>query len=210
METEEIIVAIQEAAKTIATPNWAAILSVIISLFAVAVAGFVAWKQNKISEQQAKIMEQQNKIAIFDKQFELYDITTKCIQFAKGLSLSMGFDPKKVTLSNIRSTFLSAFSDTYVARDAIDQFEYMFYYQEACKIRKKLYQAEFLFSKEISQYLLSLADNLIYLICSDVFTESGVPFEMLVLNYTTSANALETDKILIKMKNEVHKTNMTV
>lgn len=214
METEEILVALQKAAETTAAPNWADKLSVVISLLAVIVAGFVAWKQygitkkqNELSEQQAKIMDQQNKIAVFDKQFELYDITEKCLQFAKGISLTMGFEPKTVTLSNIRSTFLGTFSDTYVAKDAIDQFDFMFYYQEVCKIRKKLHQAEFLFSEEISRPLLSLADNLMYLICSDVFTNSGMPFEALILSFTASANTLETEEILKKMKSEVHQVN---
>lgn len=72
METEEILAAIQKAAETIATPNWAAILSVIISLLAVVVAGFVAWKQIEISKRQADISNKQNKIALFEKKYEVY------------------------------------------------------------------------------------------------------------------------------------------
>ena len=63
METEEIIVAIHEAAKTIATPNWADILSVIVALGAVVVAVIIAFKQNKIAKQQNELVKQQNVFA---------------------------------------------------------------------------------------------------------------------------------------------------
>lgn len=84
METEEILVAIQNAAETIATPNWADIASVGLSLLAVVVAGFVAWKQvkiakkqNEIAEKQAGIAGQQNRIALFEKRYKIYDKLSK-------------------------------------------------------------------------------------------------------------------------------------
>lgn len=65
METEEIIVEIQKAAETIAKPNCAAWLSILLSLLAIVVAGYVALKQ-------ANISEQQNKIALFEKKYKVY------------------------------------------------------------------------------------------------------------------------------------------
>lgn len=212
METEEILTAIQRAAETVATPNWADKLSVIISLLAVIVAGFVAWRQygiakrqNEISEQQAKIMDQQNKIAIFDKQFELYDITTKCLQFAKTIFLLSEANPEKITLPRIRLTFMGVLSGKYVAQDEIEEFEYMFFYQEVCKVQRKLYQAEFLFSKEISERLIKLADSLMGMICAESFTCNGLPLAMPVSYFTGIANTLETEEILKKMKDELYK-----
>lgn len=65
MEMEEILAAIQKAADTIATPNCAAWLSILLSFLAIVVAGHVALKQ-------AKISEQQNRIALFEKRMECY------------------------------------------------------------------------------------------------------------------------------------------
>lgn len=88
MESEEILVAIQRAAETIATPNWADIASVGLSLLAVIVAGFVARRQNKISKQQADISEQQNKIALFEKRYDVYYEVMKIIGIGEELDYS--------------------------------------------------------------------------------------------------------------------------
>ena len=57
METEEILAAIQQAAETIAAPNWADKLALLVSFLAILVAAgvavYVAKKQNGISEKQA-------------------------------------------------------------------------------------------------------------------------------------------------------------
>lgn len=71
--------------RQIGTPSWADIASVGLSLLAVIVAGFVAWKQFKIANEQnvivlkqAEIADKQNQIALFDKRFELYNILKSC------------------------------------------------------------------------------------------------------------------------------------
>lgn len=217
---EKLLVAIQDAATTIATPNWADTLSAIASVVAVIAACLIAWKQygitkkqNEISEQQARIMDQQNKIAVFDKQFELYNITEKCLQFSKALSLSFGFSPGTVTLPNIQLSFLGAFSDIYANPETIESFKNIFYFQETQKIVKKLSQAEFVFSKEVSEdiggHLVSLANCLSYLICADMFTNIGIPLEMLMMNYCTAAEKIETEGILQKMKNQLRSEGKT-
>ncbi len=48
-----------------AKPNCAAWLSILLSLLAIVVAGYVALKQ-------ANISEQQNKIALFEKKYKVY------------------------------------------------------------------------------------------------------------------------------------------
>lgn len=82
---DEILVAIQEAANTIATPNWADIISVCFSLFAIIVAGIVGWRQNKIVLKQAEISEQQNKIALFEKRYAVYHELTKIVGIGEAL-----------------------------------------------------------------------------------------------------------------------------
>lgn len=89
METEEILAAIQKAADTIATPNWAAVMSAIASVGAVIVAVVIAIKQveiakkqNEIAEKQANISIEQNKIALFEKRFRAYDKISKIIGIA--------------------------------------------------------------------------------------------------------------------------------
>ena len=79
METEKILAAIQKAADTIATPNWADKWAVILSALAIIAATTVAF-------QQVKIQEQQNKIALFEERFSTYNIVKDV------LSLTDNFD----------------------------------------------------------------------------------------------------------------------
>lgn len=125
METNEILAAIQKAAETIATPNWAAWLSAIAALGAVIVAIIIAIKQNKvaerqneiskkqneiaekqteIAEKQAKIAEQQNKIALFDKQYQVFAEIMKVI----GIGQAIKTQPK-ATLKWVLNTALVEF-----------------------------------------------------------------------------------------------------
>lgn len=92
METEEILAAIQEAAKTIATPNWATVISAIASVGAVISAVVIAIKQvgisnkqSKIAQNQAEISDQQNRIALFEKQYEVYCELFKMISIGNQL-----------------------------------------------------------------------------------------------------------------------------
>ena len=52
---DKLLAAIQNAANTIATPNWADIMGTFCSLIDGAVAGIIACKQNKISREQTEI-----------------------------------------------------------------------------------------------------------------------------------------------------------
>ena len=217
LEIEKIA---DKAAKTIATPNWADILSVILSLLAVIVAGIVAWKQieiakkqNEISEQQAKIMDQQNKIAVFDKQYKVYDITTKCLMLSQTLTLTL-LASTTPSLSNIRSIFLNVFNDIHIESAIADNNEDVLYLREVGKLRDKLYQTEFLFpndvSEDIAKPLILLADSLLYLICANTLTSNGMPFEMILMKFCNAAEKVEKGNVLQKMKSELCLRDTTV
>lgn len=115
METVEILAAIQKAADTIATPNWAAIASVVISFLAVIVATgvaiYVAKKQNKITEKQteialkqAEIAEQQNKIALFQERYSVYRETMKVQSISLQIS-SFGVKKRTILLHEIEAIY---------------------------------------------------------------------------------------------------------
>lgn len=131
METKDIFEAIQKAAETIATPNIAAWLSVVLSFLAIVVASIVAWKQgmimktqNDIAQKQAAISEQQNKIALFEKRYDVYYEVVKIIGIGEELdssepmTISAILDALEAALgikvSNRKDT--SAISTTIVAR----------------------------------------------------------------------------------------------
>lgn len=123
METEEILTAVQRAAETVAAPNWADKLSVAISLLAVFVAGFVAWKQskiarsqNEITKKQAEISEQQNKIALFKERYLVYTELYKFFSISTQMKLDLqegethfkdfSEDNKKIFLRVIEAVFV--------------------------------------------------------------------------------------------------------
>lgn len=111
MEIEKILAAIQIAADTIATPNWAAWLSAVAALGAVAVAIVVAIKQNKIAkkqneiaEKQAEIAEQQNKIALFHERYAMYCELQRIIILGKQLRYR-GMDNRSVVLHQVEDIY---------------------------------------------------------------------------------------------------------
>lgn len=193
METEEILVAIQKAAETIATPNWAAILSVVISLLAVVVAGFVAWRQygitkmqNDISQKQAEIAEQQNRIALFEKRYELYRIISDC----RFLSLFLLESAKKQ--SDIYTIVALAFNidvnETPVQRNTV-------WPHISAKV-DKLKQSDFLFSKNISIYINRLSVSLLMLMAPDILHINDKKFDTLKGKYNKAVRELLEAKVL--------------
>ncbi len=95
METEKILAAIKGAANTIATPNWATILSAIASIGAILAAVIIAIKQakiakkqNEIAEKQAEISDQQNKIALFEKKYDVFCELFKIVNISDQIDYS--------------------------------------------------------------------------------------------------------------------------
>jgi len=72
LETEEIIAAISEAANTIANPNWANTIALVLSLATVIMTGIIAYFQIKISKQHTDIAKQQNEISLFKERYLVY------------------------------------------------------------------------------------------------------------------------------------------
>lgn len=183
------------AANTIASPNWADILSVLFSFLAIIVAGIVAWKQNKISKQQSDIAEQQNKIAVFDKRYELYDIVSKCIALSDNLSTLFG--GKVISTENVHLIFAITF------KEPSDCIENISAFVEVSNIYSKLNQAEFLFSKNVSDSLSNLSSNLFRLILANAPANQNISLSELVEDYHQTIKNLKTDGILQEIKKDL-------
>lgn len=201
METEEILEAIQKAAETIATPNWADKLSLLVSFLAILVAAgvavYVAKKQNGISEKQADIAEQQNRIALFEKRYELYRLVSKCIGLS-GListvtravnSVSDIYTCLSVEFDEISSEDLAAGSHTIVSK-MVD-------------ITNRLELSEFLFSKDVSEQIQDLSARLKILVTADYLINQGSSFENIKKAYCQGAEQFKSNGILEKMKLEI-------
>lgn len=194
METEKILAAIQKAADTIATPNWAAIASVAISLFAVVVAGFVAWKQNKIVLKQAEIAEQQNKIVLFEKRYDVYETARKLVRVAEKIPNSKNTDA-------VYGAFQDMFEE-WPSREVkdVDEFRRTFLFS----IYGRLDPAEFLFSKDVYHRILFLQADLLLLICTMRDNPLDMnEFEMRITKFCESAEKIKSQKILEKMETDL-------
>lgn len=218
---EDLYVEIQNAADKIASPNWAAQMSAITSLFAVVfalaamiVTIIVARKQNKIAEQQnsvaqeqakisqkqAEITEQQNRIALFEKRYELYTIVVKCKNFGQFLKIFPFTDNKMF------QSFLSAFDSelfhnkTFTENDtAVLMLDLVF----------KLGQGKFLFLEDVGEYTQKLADSL-----RDLFMASqGIDYELYIGKiqaFLKATEAFEESGVLKKMDKELQMQSDTI
>lgn len=174
---DEILVAIQEAADTIAAPNWADIMGVCFSLTAVVVACIVAWRQNKIVLKQAEIAEQQNKIELFEKRYEVYDVISKISAVASEVIDVDRAEKMCIIVQDKfelgkRSSIMGEYDETAL-RSIISE------------IPRKLAQSEFLFSQEIYKAIISLDDCFIHFIFGLYFflhTKKIMELEMEGLN----------------------------
>lgn len=199
METEEILAAIQKAAETIATPNWADIASVGLSLLAVVVAGFVAWKQigiarsqNIISKMQTQIADKQNQIALFEKRFELYNILNSCTTSPEIVELAKdNEDILKYLFVVFGQKPVDEF-DSYTAR----------FYLENCST--KLQQSIFLFSKEIVPYILSISTTLLLLSSADMESDGQEIINKRKQDYFISIKAFESIGGLKRIRSEMN------
>ena len=201
METEEIFWAIQQAADTIATPNWADIASVGLSLLAVSVAGFVAWKQFKIANEQnaivlkqAEIADKQNQIALFDKRFELYNILKSCTTSPEIIKLVK--EDK-----DILKYLAIVFGRNSEATDELDNKEASLYLTN-CSL--ELQQSIFLFSKEITQYIVSISAALLLLACADVEAGGQERFNEKKQGYLMSIKEFEDKGGLRRIRDEMN------
>ena len=121
------------AANTIASPNWADKLSLLLSLAAIIVAGYVALKQ-------AKISEQQNKIALFEKRYVVYESLSKAVNAAEEIS-------EVKNAEDIWNVFQGAF-DMWPSKESENINTWRI--SLILGINEKLEQTEFLFSNDIT------------------------------------------------------------
>lgn len=170
---DELLVAIQNAANTIATPNWADILGVFVSLAALFVAGFVAWRQNKILKRQTEIMstqtsiaDNQNKIALFEKRLEIYDLLSSC----RSSALILKAVEKN---EDILRYLFYVFLDDPKARRDFNRKEACLYLSNCCS---KLDRATFLFSGEIVSYIVRVSASLCLLVNADAEVDGPMEF----------------------------------
>lgn len=193
METEEILVAIQNAANTIAAPNWADIASVGLSLLAVVVAGFVAWKQNKIILKQAEIAEQQNKISLLEERITIYNVAFCCKSIAeKILECAKNNKEAASIFQDIAQKSLFTFSALPISREYIGETDIKL-------ILEKLSHAEFSFSEGVSKSLVALAARLVFLMLAYNEEEFNVQKGLL----RQLLEHIEEDKVFEKAKNEL-------
>lgn len=200
---EEILIAIQEAADTIATPNWADILSVCFSLAAVFVACVVAWRQNKvsreqteiskkqaeISREQAAIADKQNRIALFEKRFEIYDILSLCIASI----------PKMKLIEENESV------TEYLFVSLAKNIEEYHRFQNNTRIylincSEKLRCANFFFSEKTAMYIINVAVKLLILLRADA--EKPENYNEIKQNFFDAVEDLDKNGIIRRIEAE--------
>lgn len=197
---DELLVAIQGAANTIAAPNWADKLSVLLSLLAIFAASIVAWRQNKISreqteiskkqteisQEQVSIADKQNRIALFEKRLEIYEILLACSANIESIK-SLGEN------EDILRRLLIILSD--------NPEEYLEYNRDKAKLYLancsiKLRRAIFFFPEKIVPYIDNVSMALIRLARVDVKTDEPKKYNERKQDFFESINALKENEIL--------------
>lgn len=116
----ELLLAIKDAADTIAAPNWAVAISAFAAVGTVLVAVLIALKQikiakeqneitkkqNEIAQKQIEISEQQNKIALFKERYSVYCELQKSVRFGKEVkklfdTIVQGYSVSSISILNI-------------------------------------------------------------------------------------------------------------
>lgn len=206
METEEILVAIQKAAETIATPNWADKLSLLVSFLAILVAAGVAIyvakkqsetsnKQNEIILKQTEFVEQQNKISLFKERYELYQLLEKCMNMADFLKSYRYCNQNEL----YKCVFLY-FDKIVLESQCIGKDRAIYAIRD---ITDRLYQSEFLFSIEISSQIRLLANCLRNFMLLEEVYQSKEDLQEIKNLYCEAASKLKSNNILGKMKSEL-------
>lgn len=191
---DEIVVAIQNAANTIATPNWADIMSVCFSLAAVIVACIVAWRQNEISRKQTSIADKQNRIALFEKRLEIYDILKSCnssVEIIKSLGEN----------EDILKYLFIIFSDKPEEYREYNRNEARLYLTD---YSIKLHRAAFFFPEKIVPYIVNVSINLLNLTDADIKTDGPRKYNERKLNYYESIKALDENKVFESIREEIN------
>ena len=188
---DEILVAIQDAANTIATPNWADILGVCFSLAAVIVACGVAKKQTEISRKQTDIADKQNKIALFEKRFEIYDILAICRASVQTMEL-IGKNDDILEFLFVR---------------LVKSLEEYHQFQNKAKIylincSAKLRCANFFFSEEVASYIINVSVKLLILANADLKVDGFEKYNKKKQEFFDAVKNLDENKIIRSIEEE--------
>ena len=197
---DDLFLAIRDAANTIAAPSWADIVGVFVSLAALFVAGFVAWRQNIILKRQTEIMstqtsiaDNQNKIALFEKRLEIYDLLASCKVSVETMKMIGNNDDVLEILFALlvrNSTVFQKFNRS-VARINL------------MKCYAVLQRAPFFFSEEIASYIIDVSNKLLVLLTADTGVDGNVNFNIKKQAYFDAIKKLEDNKVLESIKTEM-------
>lgn len=202
METEEIIAAITEAANTIARPNWAAVVSAVAAIFAVAVACIVAWKQcgiakkqNEIVLKQAKIAEQQNMIALFEKRYDVYITVKKVVDIAEEIY-------KISDIDDVYDVFRRTFKAWQWPGKEGGEAGYLWMYPCA-KILNKIEEARYLFSEDIYEEISGLKLRLILMISISYSCDEKKEFDDEKMKFYQFSEDFKSKKVIERMESNL-------
>lgn len=195
---DELLVAIQDAANAIATPNWADIMGVFLSLFAIIVAGFVAWRQNEISRKQTEILkkqtsisDKQNRIALFEKRFEIYNILWICVVSVHKMELI------KENEDILEFLFVRLVKNLE---------EYSQFHNKAriylMNCSEKLRCANFFFSEEVASYIINVSVKLLILANSDLKVDGLENYNKKKQEYFDAIKNLDENEIIRSIEEE--------
>lgn len=190
---DEILVAIQDAANTIAAPNWADILGVCFSLGAVIVACLVAWRQNEISRKQTDIADKQNKIALFEKRLEIYEILSSCSSSARILKV-LGEN------EDILKYLFIIFAGDPKEYQKFNRDEAKLYLSNCATI---LLRASFFFSEEIASYIIDISGELLILANTDVEVDELEKYSEKKQRYFEAVKKLDENEVFRSIKAEM-------
>lgn len=188
METEEFLKAIGKAAETIASPNYADKLALVLSLIAILCATGVAIFQVRISNQQ-------NKIALFEKRYKVYDTARICVSASKKVA-EFAKD-----LDDVYDIFCTVFHDWphMKTNDDTDK-RWVFQFFE---IAEKLEESEFLYDKEIYQRIQTLNAFLLVLVGTTYLKEEERDFQRRKEHFCRAAEDIISNHVLEKMRKEL-------
>lgn len=190
---EDLLIAIQNAANTIAAPNWADIMGVCLSLLAVIVACFVAWRQNEISRKQTFIADNQNKIALFEKRLEIYDVLLSC-------STSVKIEKMVDENEDILEYLFVLFAKIKGEYREFDRNEARLYLMNCSS---KLELASLLFPKEIAEYVFNISFALLILVNTDAKVDGPERYNEIKRLYFETIKDFDENKIITSIKKEM-------
>lgn len=204
---DELILAIQEAANTIASPTWADIMGVFLSFVAIVVAFIVAFmqykilkrqtnildKQTSIVDKQTSIADRQNQIALFEKRLEIFDILLAC-------SVSIRQVKPTNKYEDILKNIVSLLAEDPWPYQKFDRVEAAIYLSN-CSM--KLRRSTFLFPDKIVPYLLRISKALILLASADAKTDGLEKYNEKIQRYFETIEDFEKKEILKDIQEEM-------